>query len=300
MADTILENAAGSRAGIGRLFGSCLALVGACLAATPGHAAVALNAAGDIATCGNNAGAERTAALLDRLDGPILMLGDIAYEGGSIREFRECFDSVWGRHKDRIRPVPGNHEYRSKDADGYFDYWGARAGLNRKGYYSFALGGWHIVALNSNIDAMKGSKQEKWLREDLLATDAKCILAFWHHPVFSSARHGNNAKMRDLYRSLYERGASVVLAAHDHVYERFAPQDAAAQSDPARGIRSFTVGTGGRHLYRFKKIRANSEARHSESWGALRLLLEADRYSWKFLSDTGETIDGGEADCVAR
>jgi hypothetical protein len=224
------------------------------LAETP---PVTLLAAGDIAYCKATwpeqlfrlmggkkkfkRGASRTARLLDRLDGTIVVLGDLAYRDGSAEQFQNCYDPTWGRHKDRTFPVPGNHEYNSRKAKPYFAYWGPRAGRKKRGYYSFDLGAWHIIALNSNIKAGRRSKQMRWLRADLARTTARCILAYWHHPVFSSGGNGNLRKMRRAYRTLYEAGASVVLASHDHIYERFAPQDPAGRLDPERGIRSFVA-----------------------------------------------------------
>ena len=267
--------------------------------AARGDGGVVVNAAGDIARCGAP-GAERTAELLDRLDGAILALGDLAYKRGSHEEFRTCYAPTWGRHKARTWPVPGNHEYRTKGAVGYFDYWGARAGTPGEGYYSLDLGAWHVVALNSSIDARTGSAQDAWLAADLAATQARCILAFWHHPVFSSGRHGDDPKMRDLARRLYMSGASVVLSGHDHVYERFTPQDPDGRADPAHGIRMFTVGTGGADLYAFDKISDNSEVRFNDAWGVLRLELESDGYRWTFVAVDGGEIDSGRADCVPR
>lgn len=270
------------------------------LAAWPAHAdGVALNAAGDIARCGTE-GARRTAELLDRLDGAILTLGDLAYEHGSRREFRACYEPTWGRHKARTWPAPGNHEYGTEGAAGYFDYWGARAGTAGEGYYSFEVGAWHVVALNSNIDAQAGSAQDAWLAADLAASPARCILAFWHHPVFSSGRHGNDPRMLDALRRLHAAGASVVLAGHDHLYERFAPQDPDARPDPSRGIRLFTAGTGGAQLYEFKGLQPNSEVRVNDAWGVLRLDLDAASYRWAFIAVDGRRRDSGRADCVAR
>ena len=277
-----------------------LALVVALLVGTATHAqTVALNAAGDIARCGTD-GARRTAALLDRLDGDILALGDLAYERGSRKDFRACYDPTWGRFKARTWPAPGNHEYRTEGAAGYFAYWGARAGVAGEGYYSFDYGAWHVISLNSSIDAETGSSQDAWLARDLAGTTARCVLAFWHHPVFSSGRHGNNSKMLDLLRRLYAAGASVVLAGHDHIYERFARQNPAGQADAARGIRQFTVGTGGARLYRFDDIRPNSEVRYNDAWGVLRLELAPDRYRWTFIAVDGREVDKGSENCIER
>jgi hypothetical protein len=260
---------------------------------------VTLLAAGDIARCGTG-GAYATAKLLDRLPGVILALGDLAYESGSSDEYRNCYEPTWGRHKARTWPAPGNHEYRTPGAQGYFTYWGERAGPSGRGFYRFDLGSWHLVALNSNADATDGSAQDRWLRRDLAATKARCILAFWHHPLFSSGPHGNNPKMELLYRRLYESGATLVLAGHDHLYERFAPQDPAARLDRDRGIRVFTAGTGGAQRYDVETVEPNSEFRDAENWGVLRLTLEPDAYQWDFIAVDGRVTDSGKGACVTR
>jgi hypothetical protein len=279
---------------------AALAILLICASAHAAERPATLLAAGDIALCGS-AGARRTAALLDRLPGAIIVLGDLAYKRGTAAEFRDCYGPAWGRHKARSYPAPGNHEYYgTPTAEGYFGYWGRRAGPAGRGYYSFDLGAWHIVSLNSSVDAEPGSAQDLWLREDLAATAARCVLAYWHHPVFSSGKHGNIPRMLPLYRRLYAAGATLVLAGHDHLYERFAPQDPDGRADPARGIRSFTVGTGGRVLYDFKTTRPNSEARHNRDWGVLSLTLHAGRYAWAFITVDGERLDSGAADCVER
>lgn len=268
-----------------------------------------LLAAGDIAVCGKP-GAQVTAKLLDRLPGTILTLGDLAYWKGSANEFRRCYDPTWGRHKHRTWPAPGNHEYLSDRGAPYFAYWGSRAGEPGRGFYSVDIGPWHIVALNSNIGAGPGSEQERWLRADLEATKARCILAYWHHPLFSSGGGGHTPrtatyripKMATLYRTLYTFGASVVLAGHDHNYERFAPQDPRGRLDPEYGIRTFVVGTGGAWLTGGgKSRRANSEVFHSGSWGVLKLSLFEDGYTWQFVPVDGQTFrDTGGAACVPR
>jgi hypothetical protein len=276
-------------------------------------------AAGDIAFCerswsqtikdwlrgySGTPGAPATAALLDRLPGAVLILGDLAYWDGSAEEFTGCYDRSWGRHKDRSYPVPGNHEYHSPEARPYFDYWGERAGEMGKGYYSFDLGAWHIVALNSNIAAGLGSEQEAWLRRDLAAAEASCILAYWYHSLFSSGLHGDEPQMRDAFRALYEAGASVVLGGHDHDYERFAPMDPEGRPDPEHGLRSFVVGTGGGQL-RPNRIqeppRENSEVVNGTTWGVLKLTLYAEAYAWRFVPVDGQSFeDSGRAPCVER
>jgi acid phosphatase type 7 len=259
-----------------------------------------LLAAGDIADCGSS-GDEATAALLDTHAGTIITLGDNAYEDGSTNDFTNCFAPGWGQHKDRIRPAPGNHEYHTANASGYYTYFGNAVGDPAKGYYSYDLGKWHIIALNSNCSEVggcgAGSPQEQWLRADLAANPATCTLAYWHHPRFSSGDHGNDTAMQPFWQALYEAGADLVLSGHDHHYERFSLQDPSGNADAA-GIRTFIVGTGGRFLYNLGTIRANSEVRDNATFGILKLTLRDTSYQWQFLPIAGKTFsDSGSADC---
>jgi acid phosphatase type 7 len=260
-----------------------------------------LLAAGDIASC-TSSGDEATARLLDRLPGTVAVLGDSAYPDGSTSDFARCYEPSWGRHKSRTRPAVGNHEYQTSRAAGYFDYFGPSAGDRRRGYYSYDLGSWHVVVLNSIcwvVGCVAGSAQERWLRADLRASPRTCTLAYWHHPLFTSgANHGPATVMRPLFRTLHEHGVDVVLAGHNHHYERFAPQDPNGRSDPARGIRSFVVGTGGASHYGFGAIAANSEARSSDTFGVLRLALGDGRYDWRFVPVAGSSYsDRGTGRC---
>jgi hypothetical protein len=264
---------------------------------------VTVVAAGDIADCGNDGTmfpmATLTAALVSPSDSAVLTLGDNTYPIGAPKEFSDCLELSWGPLKSRIRPSPGNHDYMTTDAAGYFAYFGAAAGPGRRGYYSYELGAWHVVALNSNVDASIGSPQYLWLQRDLAdAVGARCTLAYWHHPVFSSGPHGNDPKMAEIYRLLHAAGAELVLVGHDHVYERFAPQDADGRADPERGIRSFTAGTGGARLYSWKTVRENSEFRDNSAHGLLRLDLEESGYRWAFVPvGGGPPRDEGRGDC---
>jgi len=254
--------------------------------------------AGDIASC-SSSGDEATAKLLDAIPGTVFAAGDLAYENGSINEFNSCYSPSWGRHKARTRPSPGNHEYQTFGASGYYEYFGAAAGDPDKGYYSYELGPWHIIVLNSNLRVEAGSPQEQWLREDLANSSVRCTLAYWHHPRFSSgADHGDNPAMQPLWQALYERGVEVVVSAHDHIYERFAPQTPAGAVDMAKGIRQFVVGTGGGSHDQLGTTSAHSEVRSAEAFGVLKLTLLADRYEWKFVPIKGETFtDQGSASC---
>jgi hypothetical protein len=263
---------------------------------------VAIVAAGDIADCGTDGTqfphATFTAALIQPSDAAILTLGDNSYPIGAPKEFEGCFQLTWGRYKERIRPSPGNHDYMTTDADGYYAYFGHAAGPGRRGYYSFDIGGWHVISLNSNVDASVGSAQYAWLRADLAASDALCTLAYWHHPLFTSGPHGNDPRMAAIFGLLHDAGAEIVLAGHDHLYERFAPQDASGQPDPERGIRSFTVGTGGARLYSLRTPQPNSEVRDDSTHGVLRLHLGAGDYEWAFMPiDGGPARDQGRTSC---
>lgn len=249
--------------------------------------------AGDIALCGGNH--EATARQLDAIGGTVFTLGDNAYMVGSRDEFRNCYDPSWGRHKGRTRPVAGNHDYGTPNASAYYDYFGASAGPPGVGYYSFELGAWHIIALNSNVPTGAGSAQAAWLRADLAASSARCTAAMWHHPLFTSGPNGNNDYMRDLYRVLYEADADLVLVAHDHLYERFAPQDPEGRLDAARGMRQFVVGTGGVPLYDVQAVKPNSEVR-IKAHGVMKLTLFADRYDWEFVPVSGAS-DSGTTQC---
>ena len=182
--------------------------------------------AGDIADCSDLSGAEATAKLLDAIPGTVFTVGDNAYEGGTAKQFRDCYGTTWGRHKSRTRPTAGNHEFHSGGATPYFDYFGASAGNPKTGYYSFDLGSWHVIALNSECDQIggcqAGSAEEEWLREDLKEHPAACTVAYWHKPLFSSGgKHGNDQEVKPLWQALYEAHATIVLNGHDHDYERF-------------------------------------------------------------------------------
>ena len=231
----------------------------------------------------------------------VLALGDLQYEDATQAKFGASYDPSWGRVKSTTHPVPGNHEYRTDDAQGYFRYFGAAAGDPAKGYYSYDLGAWHLVALNSNCSEVGGcgvgSPQERWLRADLAASTASCTLAYWHHPRFSSGPHGHDSDYEAFWRALYEAGADVVLVGHDHDYERFAPQTASGRLALVRGIREFVVGTGGKGLRPFATSRPNSEARTAGSLGILELTLGRGAYAWRFRAAVGSLRDRGSAAC---
>jgi hypothetical protein len=272
-------------------------------AASSGLVAV-LVGAGDIASCDDLKGAEATAKLLDNIPGTVFAIGDLAYPDGSDEQFAKCYGPTWGRFKDRTHPAPGNHEYHSDGASGYVRYFGAAAGDPKKGYYTYDIGEWHIIVLNSECDEVggcgTGSTQEQWLRQDLKAHPAKCTLAYWHKPLFSSgAAHGNDPEIKPLWDALYSAGAEVVINGHDHDYERFAPQDPTGKLDPQHGIREFVVGTGGKNSHRsFASPKPHSETRQADTFGVLKLTLHATSYDWEFVPETGKTFsDSGSGTC---
>ena len=262
-------------------------------------------AAGDIAAC-NSKGDEATARLIENTGGAtVLALGDLAYPDGSTEEFADCYGPSWGQFKERTKPTPGNHDYETKGASAYFDYFGKTAGNPEEGYYSYDLGSWHLVSLNSNcaekgVRCGPGSAQRRWLEEDLAANgDKRCTLAYFHHPRFSSGvKHGSTPSLEPLWEALYEGRADVVLSGHEHNYERFAPQDPSGRADLQRGIREFVVGTGGKSHYPILDLIANSEVHNDESYGVLRLTLHPKSYEWRFVPVEGESFtDSGEGRC---
>ena len=263
--------------------------------------------AGDIAGCEDLSGARATAALIENIPGTVFATGDLAYNSGSIWEFRNCYDPTWGKFKDRTKPAPGNHEYNGSSAIGYFQYWGNQAGDPKKGYYSYDLGAWHVVVLNTNCEILslggcgEGSPEEKWLREDLASHANSCIAAYGHYALFSSGifpRHGRHAELKPLWRALYAAHADLILAGHEHSYERFAPQDPDGRLDAEHGIRQITVGTGGRSHTLLGFAQPNSEVRNDDTYGVVELTLSPGRYKWEFVPESGRNFrDSGEGTC---
>ena len=301
------EGSDADRRGVPPTTATTAAPTGATATAGPAGAGVppttaTLVAAGDIAGCSSR-GDEATAALLDaRPDATVATLGDLAYDSGTAKEFADCYGPTWGRHRARTRPAPGNHEYETDGASGYFGYFGPAAGDPSKGYYSYDLGSWHVVVVNSNcgeVGCEADSAQEAWVRADLAAHPAVCTLAYWHHPRFSSgSRHGSQSSMAAIWSALYDLGADLVLAGHDHDYERLGPLDPTGAVDETRGIRSFVVGTGGRSHSGFGRPRPGSEVRNDDTFGVLALTLRPTGYDWQFVPEAGRTFtDAGSAGC---
>lgn len=256
--------------------------------------------AGDIASCSSR-GDQQTANLLDGIGGTVFTAGDNAYARGTRWQFRHCYAVSWGRHLTRTRPSPGNHDYETAGAAGYFDYFGWRAGKRGQGWYAYDRGTWRIYALNSNcgeVGCTIGSRQQRWLAADLAAHPHQCVLAYWHHPRFSSGAHGNQVQVRGLWVTLYRAGADVIVNGHDHDYERFAPQSPSSAADPANGIREFVVGTGGKSLKGFDVIKPNSQLRSTGTYGVLRMTLHPGSYDWKFQPEAGKSFtDAGTQAC---
>ena len=248
--------------------------------------------AGDIADC-TAAGSQATARLLDGIPGEVFTLGDNAYP--SAEQLTKCYEPTWGRHKARTHPVLGNHDWGADFGAPYFSYFGANAGP-RSGWYSFDVGAWHILALNSNTSSTPSGAQYAWVQADLAAHPSRCTLAMWHYPRFSSGPNGSTLQMQPIWSLLNNAGVDVVLSGHDHIYERFAKQDHEGMPTP-RGMRSFVVGTGGTHLYGPQVVQPNSEVRGAV-WGVLKLSLRADDYSWEFVPVPGSTFrDSGRDTC---
>jgi hypothetical protein len=255
--------------------------------------ATVLLAVGDIGTC-DDTNDDSVAELAKQLPGAIALLGDDVYPDGGLADYERCFDPAWGPLRARIHPAQGNHDFESSDASGYYDYFGTAAGTAHEGWYSYDLGTWHVIVLNSDCPSVggcgEGSPQLTWLKADLQAHPALCTLAYWHHPRYSSGEHGDDPRTEQLWEALAAAGADLVLSGHDHDYERLAPVD---------GIRSFVVGTGGHSLIAFARppIR-QTELRADDSYGLLALDLGAVGYSWQFVPIPGDELtDHGTAAC---
>jgi hypothetical protein len=255
--------------------------------------ATVLLAVGDIGTCDdtNDESVERLAA---QLPGSLALLGDIVYPDGGLGDYQKCFDPAWGPLRARIHPAQGNHDFESSDVSGFYDYFGAAAGTPGEGWYSYDLGSWHAIVLNSDCASVggcgEGSPQLAWLKADLEAHPSACTLAYWHHPRYSSGEHGNDPRTEPLWQALAAANADLVLSGHDHDYERLAPVD---------GIRSFVVGTGGHSLIPFTRPPdPQTELRADDSYGLLALDLGAAGYSWQFVPIPGDELsDRGTATC---
>ena len=234
--------------------------------------------------------------LLDRIEGTVFTAGDNVYPNGRDEDFKNCYEPWWGRHKGRTRPSPGNHDYDTPGAAGYFTYFGSRAGPADSGYYSYSAGAWTVLSLNSNIPVDRGSAQVQWVRAELARAGNRCTAAYFHHPPFTSADRGQSLYMRPLWEVLNAAGVDVVVAAHEHMYERFAPMNGSGDVDREHGSRLFVVGTGGAYLVPATRAAGNSEVR-LVSFGVLKLTLNTRSYRWEFIRPGGGTADLGDDVC---
>jgi hypothetical protein len=250
-----------------------------------------INIFGDTGWCGSPVMAQ-LARLMEQFGGDILLAGDLAYDSGTIDEYRRCFDPAFGKFRSRFWAAPGNHEYATPGAAGYFNYFGERAGPTRSGHYAIRIASWQILMLNSMAPMGRGSPQFMWVQNELEGTQPRCTLAVWHHPFDSSGPNGPHPMQRDLWELLYREHVDVVVSAHDHIYERFAPMNPSQQADPVRGIRLFISGGGGAPPYQRARFSPRSELMIS-THGLLRLKLENALYEWEYLAANGSVLDRG-------
>jgi hypothetical protein len=248
--------------------------------------------AGDISTCDNN-NDEATAKLLDNIPGTVFVLGDNVYIDGTYSDFINCYHPTWGRHKDRTKPVPGNHEYFTPEAAGYFNYFN-----NLPSYYAYDLGDWRIYALNSEIDVSPTSAQVQWLKNDLTTNPRLCVLAYWHQPLWSSRyEDGNDLEYQTLWKTLHDAGAELVINGHIHNYERFREMNAKGEA-ASPGLREIVVGTGGVNHDGYVTSLSTTEVRNASTFGVLKLTLSPGSYSWQFIPVSGQSFqDSGSTDC---
>jgi acid phosphatase type 7 len=241
---------------------------------------------------------DATTLLLDKIGGTVFTLGDnLNGPTPTLQNYQTWYGVYWGRHLSRTRPSAGNHDYDSPGPAAYFQYFGEAAGPEWLGYYSYDVGSWHVVVLNSNLAMQQGSAQQAWLQEDLESNRVACTVAYFHYPLFTSSIYGPDTSVRPLWRTLHSHGVEIVLNGHQHQYERFAPQDPDGRVDGAHGIREFVVGTGGAELYEFTTPAANSEIRASVH-GVLKLTLQTAGYGWEFIPIAGASFrDSGIGSC---
>jgi hypothetical protein len=265
---------------------------------------VTLVGAGDIASCSYSrdsaTGALVAGVLAADPSAIAFTAGDNVYPDGTPSNYPDCYDPAWGSFRSRTRPAPGNHDYyHSPGAAGYFAYFGRRAGRYHRGWYKFTAGTWRVYSLNSECgkNTRCHRRQYRWLAADLVNNPHQCVMAIWHRPRFSTGPHGNSARMSDIFQLLYDHGAELVVAGHDHMYERYLPLDPSGNADPVNGIQEFVVGTGGAALYGFKTDSPQIAVRNNTAHGVLELTLAPGGYSWQFLATGGTFTDSGTASC---
>jgi 3',5'-cyclic AMP phosphodiesterase CpdA len=251
-----------------------------------------------VGTCQQKAVAD---AIIKAKPDSVWLLGDIQYLNGELSQFRSQFQPAFGALRKRWRPAPGNHEYYTPNASGYYEFFGKSAGPYQRGFYSFDIGKWHVVSLNGNcdvIDCKANSFQAKWLRSDLKRHSNKCTAAYWHQPLFSSGKeHGSDPLVRPLWKILGDRKADLILGGHDHDFEVFARQDESGKRDP-KGPVEIVAGTGGKSWYQFAKPQPNSKVRIGNTFGFLSLTLNPKAFDWRYISKDSKVLARGSARCV--
>jgi len=229
----------------------------------------------------------------------VLTTGDNAYPDGTATDYSDRYAPTWGRHKAITKPVPGNHDYHTSGAAGYFGYFGTAAGDPAKGYYAYDMGGWRLYALNSNIAVSASSAQVAWLKADLAANPRACVMAYWHHPRFSAGNYGDSTAYEPLWQALQDAGAEIVLNGHDHNYQRYVPMRPDGTIDEAGGIREFVLGMGGTGHYALQpRTDGRRAAADDTAFGVLALTLKPAGYDWRFVPEAGRTFsDSGSGSC---
>jgi alkaline phosphatase len=278
--------------------------------------AAAMIGAGDIGVC-DGTGDDSTAAIVDSVlkadsvagvEHVVFTVGDNAYPAGTTLQFARCFGASWGDSTRRImkwiRPALGNHEYQTMSATPYFTYFGDRAGERGRGYYAYDIGEWRAIVLNSEIlplstlDPENGPDQGTWLREELKDPQRACTVAYFHRPLWSSGFHGGHADMRAVFQLLHAAGVDLVLAGHEHHYERFAPMTPAGVVDTVAGITQIVIGTGGAALRGLRMpLAANSLAQVQGHHGVLKLTLGAGAWRSAFIDVQGRVWDRSGGTC---
>ena len=237
-----------------------------------------------------------TRMLNDHPNSIILALGDLAYRRGEPASFADCYDPNWGTAKNRTWPIPGNHEYKSRSAYGYYDYWQDRAGPDRQGYYALRSKAWLILGLNSEVDASPGSPQARWIETVLKGNPEKCVAAFYHKPAFSTVARKHSDDARALFQLMAAAGARFVLNGHNHFYERSKPLDGRGRPDEG-GTIGFTVGTGGRVTSRQIEAAPFADSLITGTAGVLKLDFSQEAVNWRYLAESNLQTEHGTISC---